>query len=83
MQGLKDDHCLDGSSIPSATARGGKKRKGSSTENSEYLTAMNEMNRQMAFLNVTLLGGKIGDLEEEAMNIRTKMWRMEREQAPA
>ena len=44
---------------------------------------MNEMNRQMAFLNVTLLGGKIGDLEEEAMNIRTKMWRMEREQAPA
>ena len=51
-------------------------------ENSEYLTAMNEMNRQMAFLNVTKLGGKIGDLEEEAMNIRTKMWQMERERAP-
>ena len=80
MQRLKDDHVLDGSSIPSV--RGGKRRKISSANNDEYLTTMNETNGQMATFNVTILARKITDVEDNVMNIRQQMWQMEQDQAP-
>ena len=82
MQQLNSDHVLDGTSIPSA--RGGKKRKSSSgnADNSEYLTAMNDTNKQMATLNITYLASKITELGEKVMIAEEKVWQMGQDGAP-